>query len=152
MANLPQPIEEPAFTFVLTALDRLLGESGTVNRILYCWGALYASLACSRVIARTLKCAKRFRCDARGADSTKLPKLECVHTLKGLALPCVSHSGEIALAGSRRLRSTLAVAPVLFVHAVATVAKNEKFQPTWRYGVALPVLLVDVICCCCCRR
>ena len=43
----------------------------------------------------------------RGADSTKFPKLECVHALNGLALPCASHYGEIALAGSRRLRSTL---------------------------------------------
>ncbi len=58
----------------------------------------------------------------RDADTTKLPKLECVHTLKGLALPRASHSGEIALAGSRRLRSTLAAAPVLFVHA-ATLQK-----------------------------
>jgi hypothetical protein len=31
MANLPEPIEEPAFTWVLTALDRILGESGKVN-------------------------------------------------------------------------------------------------------------------------
>ncbi len=42
---------------------------------------------------------------------------------EGLALPRVSHSGEIALAGSRRLRSTLAVAPVLFAHAVVAKAK-----------------------------
>ena len=40
--------------------------------------------------------------------------------LKGLALPRASHSGEIALAGSSRLRSTLAAAPVLFAHAVVT--------------------------------
>jgi hypothetical protein len=36
--------------------------------------------------------------------------------LKGLALPRASHSSEIALAGSCRLRSTLAAAPVLFAH------------------------------------
>ncbi len=36
-----------------------------------------------------------------------------------------SHSGEIALSGSRRLRSTLAVVPVLFAHTVVTVAKNR---------------------------
>ncbi len=33
--------------------------------------------------------------------------------LKELALPRASHSGEIAPSGSRRLRSTLAVAPVV---------------------------------------
>jgi hypothetical protein len=35
------------------------------------------------------------------------------------------NSGEVALAGSRRLRCTLAAAPVLFAHAIVTVAKNE---------------------------
>ncbi len=49
----------------------------------------------------------------------------CVRALKGLALPRVSHSGEIALTGSRRLRFTLAAAPVLFAHAVVTVAKDH---------------------------
>ena len=39
---------------------------------------------------------------------------------KGLALPRPSHFGEIALAGSRRQRSTLAAAPLLFAHAVIT--------------------------------
>ena len=53
------------------------------------------------------------------------PKAECVRTLKGLALLRASHSGKIALAGSRRLRFTLAAAPVLFAHAVVTVAKNR---------------------------
>ena len=33
-------------------------------------------------------------------------------------------AGEIAMAGSRRLRSTLAAAPVLFAHTVVTVAKT----------------------------
>ena len=33
--------------------------------------------------------------------------------LKGLALPRASHSGEIALSGSHRLRSTLVAVPVL---------------------------------------
>jgi hypothetical protein len=49
----------------------------------------------------------------KAAESTTLPKAECVHALKGLALPRASHSGEIALAGSRRLRSAFASAPVL---------------------------------------
>ncbi len=53
-------------------------------------------------------------------------KAECVHERKGLALPRASHSGEIALAGSRRLHSTLAAAPVLFAHAVVTVAKTGR--------------------------
>jgi hypothetical protein len=52
-----------------------------------------------------------------GADSTKSPKLECAHALKGLVLLRASHSGEIALAGSRCLRPTLAVVPVLYMHA-----------------------------------
>ena len=38
-----------------------------------------------------------------------------------------SHSGDIALAGSRRLRATLAATPVLFAHTVVTVAKNSLF-------------------------
>ena len=48
-----------------------------------------------------------------------------VRALKGLALPRASHSGEIALSGSRRLRSTLAAARILFAHTVVTVAKNS---------------------------
>ena len=47
-------------------------------------------------------------------------KAVCVHALKGLALPRATHSGEIALLGSRCLRSMLAAAPVLFAHAVFT--------------------------------
>ncbi len=35
---------------------------------------------------------------------------------KGLALPRASHSCEIALSGSRRLRATLAAVPFLFAH------------------------------------
>ena len=45
------------------------------------------------------------------------------HALKGLALLCASHSGEIALSGSRRLRSTRVAAPVFFAHAVVTEIK-----------------------------
>jgi hypothetical protein len=57
----------------------------------------------------------------------------CVRAVKGLALPRASHPGEIALSGSRHLRSTLAVAPVLFAHAVVTVAKNPYIR--YRYIV-----------------
>ncbi len=46
-----------------------------------------------------------------------------VHALEGLAL-CASHSGEIALVGSRHLRATLVAAPVLFAHAAVTVVEN----------------------------
>ena len=56
------------------------------------------------------------------SDSVKLSKAERVHALKE---PCASHSSEIALAGSRRLRSTLAAAPVIFTHAVVTVAETK---------------------------
>ncbi len=47
-----------------------------------------------------------------------------MHARKELALPRTSH-GEIALAGSSRLRFTHAAAPVLFAHAVVTVAKTQ---------------------------
>ncbi len=68
---------------------------------------------------------------AVGSYSTKLPKAECVPPLRRLALPRVSHYGEIALAGSRRLRSKLAAAPVLFAHAVVIVAgKCTSTTPT----------------------
>ena len=50
---------------------------------------------------------------------------ECMDALKGLALPRASHSGEIALAGSRCLRFTLAAAPVLFKHDIITEANNS---------------------------
>ena len=45
------------------------------------------------------------------------PKEVCMHALKGLALPRASHSGKINLLGSRRLRSTLAAAPVFFAYS-----------------------------------
>ena len=49
--------------------------------------------------------------------------------LKGLAR--VSHLNKIALAGSRRLRSTLVAAPVLFAHdAVVTVTKSRSIHRT----------------------
>jgi hypothetical protein len=58
----------------------------------------------------------------------------CVHVLKGLAPPLACHSsGEIAFAGSRRMRSTLAAAvPVVFAHAVHTVANT-----VYRYSLSL---------------
>ncbi len=62
----------------------------------------------------------------RGGSCTQA---ECVRALKELALPRAttwraSHSGEIALSSSRRIRSAHAAAPVLFAHAVVTVAKS----------------------------
>ncbi len=48
----------------------------------------------------------------------------CVHVRKGLALLRASHYGEITVAGSCSLRSTLAVVPVLFAQATVTVAKT----------------------------
>jgi hypothetical protein len=41
--------------------------------------------------------------------------------------------GEITLAGSRRLRSILAAAPVLFAHAVVAVAKTARNFTPWLY-------------------
>ena len=52
-------------------------------------------------------------------------KAECVHALKGLALPRASHSSEIALAGSLHMHSKLAIARVLLTHAAVTVATNN---------------------------
>jgi hypothetical protein len=60
-----------------------------------------------------------------GGYSTHFTKSKSVQTLKGLALPRACHSGEIALAGSRRLHFTLAAVPVLFAHAVVTEIKNK---------------------------
>ncbi len=89
--------------------------------------------------------AVRFRYAVFRRDdcSTIFFKAECVHALKGLVLPRASHSGDIALTGSRRLHSTLAAAPVLFAHAAVTVAKiyrvispNKRFQ----HGMVLPSL------------
>ncbi len=65
-----------------------------------------------------------------GDYKTSLSGAKCVHAQIRLALPRVSHSGEIALAGSRRLRFTLAAAPVLVEHAAVTETKNKSFQPT----------------------
>ena len=47
---------------------------------------------------------------------------ESVRTLEGLALPRASHSSDIALSGLRCQRFTLAATPVLFMHAIVTVA------------------------------
>jgi hypothetical protein len=58
----------------------------------------------------------------RGGGCTQT---KCVCALKGVVLLGASYSGKIALAGSCRLRSTLAAAPVLFAHAVVTVAKKH---------------------------
>ena len=64
----------------------------------------------------------------RAADSTELPKAVCVRALKGLVLPRASHSGKSTLAGPRRLRSTLAAAPVVFADTAVTEAKKKQFQ------------------------
>ena len=57
---------------------------------------------------------------------------------KGLALPRLSHSGEIALSGSRSLRPTLAEAPVLFARAVVTEAKNRTSVILFHSKMKLP--------------
>ena len=65
------------------------------------------------------------RCDP---DSTKVFKAVWVHALKGLALPRVSHSDEIAMSDLRRVCSMLVVDPVIFAHDVVTVSKSSGFQ------------------------
>ncbi len=47
------------------------------------------------------------------------------HARKGLAQQRASYSSEIALSGSRHMRSMLAAAPVLFAHAAVAVATNK---------------------------
>jgi hypothetical protein len=54
----------------------------------------------------------------------------------------VSHSCEIALAGSRRLRSTLVAAPVLFAHAVFTEINSSR--------IISPAKNLYCIACFCC--
>ncbi len=53
-------------------------------------------------------------------------KAECVRALEGLALPRVSHSGEIALSGSRRPRPTVAAARILLAHAGVTEVETGR--------------------------
>ena len=89
--------------------------------------------------------AVRFRYAVFRRDdySTNFSKLECVHALKGLALPRASHSSEIALVGSRRPRSTLAAAPVLFAHAAVAVAEVDMIispNKWFQHGMVLPSL------------
>jgi hypothetical protein len=70
-----------------------------------------------------------------------------VHARKGLALQRASHSGEIALAGSRHLRSTLA-ARVFFAHTVVTLAKTSSFiTPIKCLSIPAPLLpdMVNVL-------
>ncbi len=86
-----------------------------------------SAAAASSAFIRTACDVDAYRCACvllRGGGCTQA---EFVRALKGLVLPHTSHSGEIAMPGSRRLHSILAVAPVLSAHAVATVRspKNE---------------------------
>ena len=56
-----------------------------------------------------------------------------MHVLKQLARPRASHSCQIALAGSRRLRSMSAATTVLFAHAVVKGSlKQVVSSPLWR--------------------
>ncbi len=66
---------------------------------------------------------------------------------QGLALPRASHSGEIALASPRRLRSTLAAALVLYAHPVVTeiVIGKVIIPNAERLTVSLAKVLVDCL-------
>ena len=70
-------------------------------------------------------------------------KAVCVHAREGLVLPRASHSGEITLSGSC-MRSKLAVALVLFAHAIVTEAKNRT-SATPKSLSSTPVTLVDAM-------
>ena len=83
---------------------------------------IYSLLFSPRVLYTLADTVPSFH--SRAADSTKLPELERELALKGRVQPRASHCGEIALAGSRRLRSTLVALPVLFAHAGFIVAIN----------------------------
>ena len=63
---------------------------------------------------------------------------ECVRAVKGLALPRTSHSGEIALAGSRRLHNMLVAALVFFAHALVTEAENRTSAAHTAHAPPLP--------------
>ena len=63
--------------------------------------------------------------NTRSVDSTKLFKLEDVRARKELAR--VTLESEINLAGSRRLRSTLVAAPVLYAHCFHRSQKHPAF-------------------------
>ncbi len=62
-----------------------------------------------------------------------------MHALKGLALP----HGEIALAGSRRLRSTRAAEAVLFAHATPTLDAVRVPLAVLLMAVALPIVIMQ---------
>ncbi len=112
----------------IRALTQMKGFDITTH-VLACFGGAGGQHACA--IAKALGIKNIFihrYVYVWGADSTKLPKLECVHALKGLALPRASYSDEIVLADSRRLHFTLAAVPVLFVHAAVTEAKTRCFR------------------------
>ncbi len=61
---------------------------------------------------------------SRGPDSATLSTTMCVHAHKGLAMPRARHYGELALAGSRRLRSRLAAGPDVFANAIVVVVSS----------------------------
>ena len=75
------------------------------------------------VLIHQTNAASTYQLLTRGGGCTQAV---CARALKGLALPRTGHSGEIAQSGSRHLRSMLAAAPVLFVHAVVTAARTRK--------------------------
>jgi hypothetical protein len=67
---------------------------------------------------------------------------------KGLALPRVSHSSDIALTGSRHLSATLGAAPALFAHAVVTVVNNKQFHNPSRHRQRGYVFSLWLTCVC----
>jgi hypothetical protein len=82
--------------------QRSCGMSRLAPRNILCWCVLCPPLV--------LVCGRGWDLVCFAAVTTA-----CVNMTS--AAVCVRHSGEIALAGLRRLRSTLAAAPVLFAHA-----------------------------------
>ncbi len=73
-----------------------------------------------------------------------------LHALKGLALPRLSHCGEIALAGSRRLRSTLAAAPAFSRPLLPHKSRSlEQLPRDCMRALAVPVCFLHLLTCEC---
>ena len=97
-----------SFTAGIMPVSEAASASGGGGTVLNSLGNKYtsnilpsSSCSASLRILRYREASTQIRdcVSTRGADSTKRPKLECVHAQEGLALPRASRSGEIALAG-----------------------------------------------------
>jgi hypothetical protein len=84
-------------------------------------------------------------------NGSKCTHAECVRALKGLVLPRASHSGELALAGTRCLLPMLLAAPVLLAHAVVTVLQSCTLSPLHFLCIYLVYVCMPAPCAATCR-